>query len=42
LIRGRENLRKKLADLAGCHIEEIAINRNTTEALDTIILGLDL
>jgi selenocysteine lyase/cysteine desulfurase len=42
LDKGRESLRKKLADLAGCDIEEIAINRNTTEALDNVIFGLDM
>ena len=40
--QGREPLRQKLADLAGVSPEEIAINRNSTEALNTIILGLDL
>lgn len=39
---GREALREKLADLAGCSKEEIAINRNATEALNTIIFGLNL
>jgi len=39
---GREPLRQKLADLAGCSPDEIAINRNATEALNTIIYGLDL
>lgn len=42
LDRGRESLRMKLADVAGCSPEEVAINRNATEALDTIIFGLDL
>jgi selenocysteine lyase/cysteine desulfurase len=42
LDQGREPLRAKLADLAGCSPEEIAINRNTTEALATIIFGLTL
>ncbi|MFT4153370.1 aminotransferase class V-fold PLP-dependent enzyme [Parafilimonas sp.] len=42
LDQGREPLREKLAALAGCSPEEIAINRNTTEALTTIIHGLDL
>lgn len=42
LDRGREPLRAKLADLAGCSPEEIAINRNTSEALETIIFGLRL
>jgi len=40
--KGREPLRKKLADLAGCDPEEIAINRNATEALNTVIFGLNL
>lgn len=42
LDQGREPLRQKLALLAGCPPEEIAINRNTTEALNTVIYGLDL
>jgi len=42
LDQGREPLRNKLAALGGCDAEEIAINRNTTEALNTIIYGLDL
>lgn len=42
LDQGREPIREKLADLAGCSKEEIAINRNTTEALETIIFGLSL
>jgi len=41
LDQGREPLREKLANLAGVNPEEIAINRNATEALNTIILGLD-
>jgi selenocysteine lyase/cysteine desulfurase len=40
--QGREPLREKLADLAGTSPEEIAVNRNATEALNTIIFGLDL
>jgi selenocysteine lyase/cysteine desulfurase len=40
--KGRETIRTKLAELAGVSSEEIAINRNTTEALDTLIFGLDL
>ncbi len=40
--KGREPLRAKLARLAGCSPEEIAINRNTTESLDTVIFGLRL
>ena len=42
LDQGREALRAKLADLAGCSPEEIAINRNATEALNTTIFGLNL
>jgi selenocysteine lyase/cysteine desulfurase len=42
LDQGREPLRTKLAGLAGCSPDEIAINRNTTEALNTIIFGLNL
>ena len=38
----REPLRKELALLAGCSPEELAIVRNTTEALDIVIMGLDL
>ena len=39
---GREPLRQKLAELAGCDAEEIAVNRNATEALNTVIFGLPL
>ncbi|MDR6193631.1 aminotransferase class V-fold PLP-dependent enzyme [Siphonobacter sp. SORGH_AS_0500] len=42
LDQGREPLREQLAKLAGTSPEEIAINRNATEALDTVILGLPL
>ena len=42
LDEGREPLRRKLADLGGCSNEEIAINRNSTEALETVIFGLRL
>jgi len=42
LDQGREPLRYKLAQLAGADPEEIAVNRNATEALNTIIFGLDL
>lgn len=38
----REGLRQKLAGLCGVMPEEIAINRNTTEGLNSIIFGLDL
>ncbi|MBC7886859.1 MAG: aminotransferase class V-fold PLP-dependent enzyme [Ferruginibacter sp.] len=42
LDQGREPLRKNLAKLAGCTTEEIAINRNSSEGLETIIFGLQL
>ncbi|WP_339677661.1 aminotransferase class V-fold PLP-dependent enzyme [Cyclobacterium marinum] len=42
LDQGREPLRQKLADLGGCDPEEIGINRNATEALNSVIHGLDL
>ena len=42
LDQGREPLREKLAALAGASPEEIAINRNSTEALNTVIFGLRL
>lgn len=42
LDQGREPLRQRLADLAGTSAEEIAICRNASEALETIIFGLRL
>ncbi len=42
LDQGREPLRQNLARLAGCDAEEIAIQRNASEALETVIFGLDL
>jgi len=42
LDQGREPLRKDLARIAGCSPDEIAINRNASEALETVIFGLDL
>ncbi|MCX6131094.1 MAG: aminotransferase class V-fold PLP-dependent enzyme, partial [Proteobacteria bacterium] len=42
LDKGREPLRRKLADLAGVSPDELAIQRNTTEALGTITWGIDL
>ncbi|OEK02517.1 aminotransferase V [Roseivirga sp. 4D4] len=42
LDQGREPLRTKLATLAGVSQEELAINRNTTEAINTVIFGLNL
>ena len=41
LDQGREPLREKLAQLAGAQPGEIAIDRNSTEALNTIIYGLE-
>lgn len=38
----RETIRTKLGQLANCDSEEIAICRNTTEALETVIFGLPL
>lgn len=38
----REELRKELAALAGCDAEEIAMMRNTSEAMENIIFGLNL
>lgn len=42
LNKGTEQVRASLAELAGCSHEEIAIQRNATEALETVIFGLDL
>ncbi|HOW25509.1 MAG TPA: aminotransferase class V-fold PLP-dependent enzyme [Bacteroidales bacterium] len=42
LDQGREALRADLAAFAGCGPEEISINRNTTEAMNNIIYGLNL
>lgn len=42
LDQGREPLRRKLADLAGVSNEELAIDRNTTEALGTFTWGIDM
>lgn len=42
LDKNREAVRRELAELAGCETDEIAINRNATEALDTVIFGLCL
>ena len=42
LDKGREPLRRKLADLAGVLPDELAINRNTTEALGTFTWGIDM
>ena len=42
LDQGREPLRQQLARLAGCDPEEIAINRNSSEGLETVIFGMSL
>lgn len=42
LDQGREPLRTNLAKLAGCSAEEIAMNRNSSEGLETVIFGLQL
>src|SRR5688500_16418548 len=42
LDKGREPVRRKLAELAGTSADEIAINRNTTEGLATVTWGLTL
>lgn len=42
LDQGREPLRKDLARIAGTSPEEIAIHRNASEALETVIFGLEL
>lgn len=42
LDQGREPLRERLAKEVGVDPNELAIVRNTTEALDNVIFGLDL
>jgi selenocysteine lyase/cysteine desulfurase len=42
LDQGREPLRQKLADVCSASPEEVAINRNATEGLNTVIFGLNL
>ncbi|MBU7576726.1 MAG: aminotransferase class V-fold PLP-dependent enzyme [Flavihumibacter sp.] len=42
LDQGREPLRANLARLAGCDPEELAIQRNASEALETAIFGIPL
>jgi DNA-binding transcriptional MocR family regulator len=42
LDQGREPLRKNMAKMAGCDVEEVAINRNSSEGLETIIFGMQL
>jgi len=38
----RETIRKRLAERAGCGAEEIAVTRNTTDGVTTVIAGLKL
>lgn len=42
LDKGREPLRTELARISGCSAEEVAIHRNASEALETVIFGLPL
>jgi selenocysteine lyase/cysteine desulfurase len=42
LDKGREPLRKRLAAMAGCAPEEVALQRNASEALETVIFGVSL
>ncbi len=42
LEEGKDAVRTKLANLCGASDTEIAINRNATEALDTVIHGIEL
>lgn len=42
LDQGRETLRNNLAKLGGCSAEEIVINRNSSEGLETVIFGMQL
>ena len=37
-----ESVKKQLAALAGCPVDELVITRNTTESLGTVIHGIDL
>jgi selenocysteine lyase/cysteine desulfurase len=38
----RENVRLQLAELGGVSAEEVAINRNSSEGLETVIFGMNL
>ena len=42
LDQGRSALRDNMAQFAGCSAEEIAFDRNTTEAMNSVIFGLAL
>ncbi len=37
-----ESVRRELATEFGCNVEEMAITRNASEAMETLILGIDL
>jgi selenocysteine lyase/cysteine desulfurase len=39
-VENKKMVLAKLAELAGCSTEEIALTRNTTESLDTVINGI--
>lgn len=41
LVRDVEVIRSRLAKLAYCDAEEISLNQNTTEGIQTIIMGMD-
>ncbi len=41
-VEEREVLRRQVAEFAGCSPEELALVRNTTEALNVVIHGLEL
>ncbi len=38
---GKENIRRGLAELAGCSPEQVAVLRNTTEAINNVLYGID-
>lgn len=42
LDENRKAIRQKLAALADCSVDEVALNRNSTEGLCTAIYGIDL
>ncbi len=42
LDKQKPSVRRNLAEVAGCSPEEIAINRNTTEGIINVIMGMDL
>lgn len=42
LDKNREAVRRELAELGGVDTDEVSINRNATEAIDTVIFGLPL